>query len=293
MRLLHLSDSHLRPSAGPEDFTAHAVEALQGMLTDLEQVRAIDAVVVSGDVADDGSVEAYEAVRSIIGTFAADRGIPAIYSTGNHDERNAFTEVLGSGHLDASGDEAAAEVFAEEGERAAVSVIDGFRIVTLDSLIPGKIYGRIGADQLAWLREVLAEPSERGSVVVFHHPPFSLDDPVQSKAGLRNPGELAEALRGADVGLILCGHYHLQLFGHLESIPVWVGPAVVSRIDMTSPAGARRIVRGAAATLVELGTAISPLFHTYHARDPRAGELIHEANEAELAPLLEEGGALA
>ncbi|BBH69867.1 hypothetical protein ACTI_65520 [Actinoplanes sp. OR16] len=42
---------------------------------------------------------------------------------------------------------------------------------------------------------------------------------VQSALGLRNGDELAEAIGGTDVRLILCGHFHLQLFGMLAGIP--------------------------------------------------------------------------
>lgn len=154
--------------------------------------------------------------------------------------------------------------------------------------MPGKIYGRIGASQLDWLRGVLAEPSERGSVVVFHHPPIFLGDPSQRLLGLHNPTELAEAIRGSDVRLILCGHFHLQIFGHLESTPVWVTPGVVNRIDMTAPYGVVRFVRGASASLVEIGTPTSPMFHTFHARDPRAGELIEENDRESVAAVIEE-----
>ncbi|HEY1177665.1 MAG TPA: hypothetical protein VGF17_16040 [Phytomonospora sp.] len=36
-----------------------------------------------------------------------------------------------------------------------------------------------------------------------------------------------------------------------------------------------RAVKGAGATVVELGGPYSPMFHTSHARDPEAGEQVH------------------
>ncbi|KUM81156.1 hypothetical protein AQI70_03975 [Streptomyces curacoi] len=82
-----------------------------------------------------------------------------IYSTGDHDERQAFAKVLGSGHLDPDGsDRADALVPSAGGERAAVSLVDGHRFVTLDSLVPGKGYGHLGRTQLDWLRDVLRTP---------------------------------------------------------------------------------------------------------------------------------------
>lgn len=177
-------------------------------------MQNIDAVVVSGDLADDGSREAYTDALELIGGFAGGRGVPTIFSTGNHNERPAFTAVLGSGHVDATGVDRPKDLLSSaDGERAADSHVAGYRIVTLDSLVPDKGYGRISRAQLDWLREVLAEPAPNGTVLVFHHPPIALDVEVQRALGLQNAFELAEAIRGADVQLILCGHFHLQIFG--------------------------------------------------------------------------------
>src|SRR4051794_38192347 len=123
MRILHLSDTHLDRSNSPNAFGVNATQSLRRMLADLKPMRDIDAIVISGDIADDGSLEAYVAVRDIVREFALEWDAPVIYSTGNHDERHAFTEVLGSGHLNPAGnDRADAVVTSSEGERAAVSL---------------------------------------------------------------------------------------------------------------------------------------------------------------------------
>jgi 3',5'-cyclic-AMP phosphodiesterase len=291
MRILHLSDTHLDRFDGPNKHGVNATQSLRRMMADLSTAPHIDVVVVSGDIADDGSQEAYTSARDLIGAYASARNVPVLYSTGNHDERGAFAKVLGSGHLDPRGnDRADAAIDTAVGERAAVSLVDGYRFVTLDSLVPGKGYGWISDAQLTWLRDVLKTPAPRGTVLVFHHPPITLDVEVQHALGLRNPEALADAVRGSDVQLILCGHFHLQIFGYLESKAVWVTPGVVSRIDLTAPVGTERAVRGASATLIQLGTPASPLFHTLHARDPQAGTTVYELDERQLSSVIERLG---
>ncbi|MGW3244421.1 metallophosphoesterase family protein [Streptomyces sp. NPDC001070] len=291
MRILHISDIHIGPHDAPDSRGINARESLRRMLTDLAAVPGVDAVVVSGDVADDGSPEAYTAAREMVREFARRKRAPVIFCTGNHDERGAFAKVLGSGHLDADGDDLAAAVaHSPQGERAAASIIGGHRFITLDSLVPGQVYGRVGARQLDWLRAVLAVPAPRGSVVVLHHPPITLDVEIQQALGLQNSAELADAVRGTDVRLILCGHFHLQLFGHLASIPVWVTAGVLSRIDLTAPPGTERAVRGASATLVDLDGPHAPLFHVLHARDPRAGETVYELDHEQLRSVIDRLG---
>ncbi|WP_307164009.1 metallophosphoesterase [Streptomyces rishiriensis] len=273
MRILHLSDTHIGRVDGPDGRRVDAADSLRLLLGELRHQRDVDAVVVPGDLADDGSVAAYTTVRELIGGFARSLDAPVFYTTGNHDERSAFAKVLGSGHPDA--------VLAFPGaERAAVSTVGGWRLVTLDSLVPGEVYGRLGSAQLAWLREVLGSPAELGTVVAFHHPPISLDvSATQRVFGLRDPEELAEVIRGSDVRVLLTGHFHLQLFGLLAAVPVWVTPGVVNRIDLTTAPGTERAVRGASASLVELGGTTGPMFHTLHARDPRAHETVYELDE--------------
>ncbi|MEU6143064.1 metallophosphoesterase [Streptomyces sp. NPDC047081] len=291
MRILHLSDTHVERSDAPNRHGVNATESLRLILAELRHQRGVDAVVVTGDIANDGAVEAYSAVKELVGEFARRLGAPVFYTTGNHDEREAFGKVLGSGHLSADGGERA-DVLAFEsshGERAAVSVVDGWRVVTLDSLVPGRIHGWIGERQLDWLRGVLDVPAERGTLLAFHHPPVSLDiSATQQVFGLRNPEALAAVVRGSDVRAILTGHYHLQLFGMLESVPVWVTPGIVNRIDLTTAPGTERAVRGASASLVELGGASGPMFHTFHARDPRAHETVYELDAERTRTLLEQ-----
>lgn len=161
-----------------------------------------------------------------------------------------------------------------------MSIACSYRIVTLDSLVPGEAYGRIDPAQLSWLREVLATPYGDGSVVVLHHPPIALTGTVQQEVGLRNPHDLAAALEGSDVRVVLCGHFHLQLAGRLGTVPVWVTPGVVTRIDLTAPAWLERAVQGAGASVIDLDGPGAPLCHTVHARDPRAGEQVYLVDAA-------------
>lgn len=285
MRILHLSDTHLDRFGGPDADGADGTAALRRLLAELTHLEGLDAVVVTGDVADDGSREAYARAREILYDYAARRGASVLCTTGNHDDRTAFADVLGTGHVspDAVFEGAA-------GERAAASTVGGWRLITLDSLVPGKGYGLLAGGQLDWLREVLATPAAAGTVLAFHHPPMALDVDVQRALGLQNSAELAATIRGTDVRLILCGHFHLQITGRLEQAVVSVTPGVVSRIDLTAPPGTERAVHGPSASLVHLGGPHGPLVHTLHARDPRMGETVYEADREEMREVIERLG---
>jgi 3',5'-cyclic AMP phosphodiesterase CpdA len=237
-------------------------------------VPDLDLVVVSGDLADDGSVAGYTAVQERIERFAAERQIPQVYCVGNHDDRAAFAQVLGTGHFDAAGRDIGQTAVIDA--RAAVGEVSGLRVITLDSLVPGSAHGVISDAQLAWLASVLARPAPNGSVVVVHHPPIAPTFvPWMAVDGLRNAEALGDVLAGTDVRAVLCGHFHLQLAGSLRGIPVSVTPGVVTRLDLTTRPHLWRGVKGAGATVVELGTSGGPLFHAVQARDPHAGEPVY------------------
>jgi Icc protein len=278
VRILQLSDLHLRRLPGADQDGVDARATLVQMLQDCRHLEDVDLVVVSGDVADDGLKQTYADALTLVGDLARRHGAAQAYCTGNHDRRDAFAAVLGSGHFDRTGQPSGRPAPSALGERAAVSQVAGYRVITLDSLVPGELHGWIGDDQLHWLQRVLADPSPAGTILVVHHPPIALDRGAQPSVGLQNATALSEVIEGADVLIMLCGHFHVQLAGRLGAVPVWVGPGIYSRIDLTAPSRLDRAVRGAAATVVELGGPSAPLFYMLHARDPRAGEALYLAD---------------
>jgi Icc protein len=97
----------------------------------------------------------------------------------------------------------------------------------------------------------------------------------QQKVGLQNADALAKAIRGSDVQVVLCGHFHLQLTGFLAGIPVIVEPGIIGRVDLTAPSRLDRAVRGAHASVVDLGGPMSPRIHLLQAGDAQAGETVY------------------
>ncbi|WP_432194143.1 metallophosphoesterase [Streptomyces sp. bgisy027] len=58
MRILHLSDTHVEKTDAPNKYGVNATDSLRLMLAELRHLRAVDAIVVTGGIADDGAVEA-------------------------------------------------------------------------------------------------------------------------------------------------------------------------------------------------------------------------------------------
>ncbi|WP_392675941.1 metallophosphoesterase family protein [Streptomyces sp. LN785] len=81
MRILHLSDSHLDRSGSPDADGADGTAALRRLLAELGHLRDLGAVVVTGDVADDGSREAYARARELLADIRAGPAIVVLAAT--------------------------------------------------------------------------------------------------------------------------------------------------------------------------------------------------------------------
>ncbi|WP_413353731.1 phosphodiesterase [Microbacterium sp. 1P06AB] len=235
--LLHLSDTHLR-GPGPQLFDSVDGEASLTAALDAIESSGIapDAIVFTGDLVDLGEAAAYDAIRALVDPFADRLGARLLWVMGNHDDRGAFREHLL--------DETPADPTAPYDR---VDELDGLRIVTLDTSVPGHHHGELSAEQLEWLRDVLATPAPLGTVLAMHHPPVPSVLPLAASVELRDQNRLADVLRGTDVRAIIAGHLHYSTFATFAGIPVSVASSTCYAQDLTVPVGGSRPQDGAQA----------------------------------------------
>lgn len=233
--LLHLSDTHLRAHGSHlfdcVDASARLARALSVIET--SGVRP-DAIVFTGDLADLGEPGAYAELRALVDPFAERLGARVFWVMGNHDDRARFREGL----------------LGEPGRTQpvdSVSELDGLRLVTLDSTVPGAHHGELRDEQLAWLADVLATPAPLGTILAMHHPPVPSVLPLAASVELRDQRRLATVLRGTDVRAIIAGHLHYSTFATFAGIPVSVASSTCYAQDLTVPTGGTRPQDGAQA----------------------------------------------
>jgi Icc protein len=226
--IAHLSDTHfLGDVAGGGGRLLHdAVDTDSTVHRAMAHLEAsgleLDALVFTGDITDLGEPDAYRRVRDIVEASAERMGAAVVWVMGNHDERRAFrTELLRVTEDDAPVD--------------GVVDINGLRLISLDTSVPGYHHGEVTADQLTWLTEVLAEPAPHGSLLALHHPPLPTALPLMTILELREQAKLAEVLEGSDVRAILGGHLHHGSTGLFAGIPVSVAAATCYTIDAAAP----------------------------------------------------------
>jgi Icc protein len=263
--IAHLSDPHLIGGGRLHYGVIDNVANLQRALDRLAAVRPVpQALVFTGDLADQAEPDAYETLRSIVEPAAAEMGAIVVWTMGNHDERAPFARGL----YDSD----------EVGFQDRVHEVDGLRIIALDTSVPGYHHGELRPEQLAWLADVLATPAEHGTLLAMHHPPLPL--PMLRAAELielHDQQSLADVITGTDVRGILAGHLHLSTWSQFAGVPVSVASASCYSTD---PAPVDRFVSG-----VDAGQAFT-MVHTYddrlvHTLVPmeRGAEVTHVGSE--------------
>lgn len=244
MRILHLTDTHLfaDPAARHYDRidTAAALERVLERLADIAADRPVDLVLHTGDASEDASEDSYRRLHAMLDPVAAALGAELLVVMGNHDSSAAYATVAGPG--DHGG----------PWQDRARMLANAWRAVVLDSSVPGAGYGRLDAAQLAWLREVLAEPAEHGTVLAIHHPPLTAATPLLRALDLQDRDALADAIVGTDVRLICSGHYHHPMTGALAGVPVHVAPGVTNVMDPLCGGGREQARALSGASVIDL-----------------------------------------
>ncbi len=205
--IAHVSDTHLADDDGGR--SSERVEAVVRYLRQLR--RPVDAVLLTGDVADHGRPAEYAAAGAL-----RQLGVPLLQLPGNHDERSAFRQALlgvapGAGPID------------------QVARVGDLVLALCDSSIPGRDDGWLADETLAWLDTVLAEGAP--TLVCFHHPPVPIGQPYADRVRQFGEERLAAVLaRHGNVVALLCGHIHSATVGTFAGVPLLAAPGVASTL---------------------------------------------------------------
>jgi len=229
VHLVQITDCHV--TTGP-DVPFLGVDPLATLGTVLDHVRAgaaPDAILATGDLAAGGAEAEYRRLKPLL----AGMGAPVFLVPGNHDDPATMQRQLAGGAVRAQSLWAAGR----------------WRILFLDSTVPGKDAGRLGPDRLAELDRVLAAHTTRPVLVVLHHNPVPTGSaadacPLEDGVGLLDVLDRHGHVRG-----VLWGHIHsafdavrrgVRLMGSPSSAaPVAVAPGGVAWAE-TAP-GYRRL----------------------------------------------------
>jgi len=169
-----------------------------GLGSAVESVRRLpdppDAVLMSGDLAENAADGEYEIVRELL----AQLGAPVYVLPGNHDDRDTLRR-----HFDVPGPMGTPVQYAVD--------LGPLRLVVLDSTRPGEERGELDADRLSWLDAELAGAPDQVTLIALHHPPVSTGNAAWDEIGLpaadrRALGDVLQ--RHPQVRRVVAGHVH-------------------------------------------------------------------------------------
>lgn len=217
--VVHISDTHLLESGklygsvDTDQYLTNLLERLVASGTD------IDALIFTGDLADQAEPAAYRRLRDIIEPYAHKLEAVVVWVMGNHDEREPFSEIL----LDQEPSSAPQD---------RVYDLGGLRLIALDTSVPGFHHGELSPDQLQWLANELATPAPHGTILALHHPPIPTPIVLMGMIELEDQEALAAVVEGTDVRAVLAGHLHYSTFSTFAGVPISVAAASCYNIDL-------------------------------------------------------------
>jgi 3',5'-cyclic-AMP phosphodiesterase len=182
----------------------------------------LDAVLISGDLADHATDAEYEQVEKLL----APLGAPLYVLSGNYDDRSALHRHFG--------------VPGANGEPVQYAAdLRSLRLVVLDSTRPGEDRGELDPARLAWFDATLSAAPKTPTLLAMHHAPLCTGIPARDELGLpvadrRALGAVIE--RHPQILRIVAGHMHRTIAAALGGRTVLALPStyVQTRLSLRS-----------------------------------------------------------
>jgi Icc protein len=210
LRFTHFTDPHLY---GSETESLRGIATLPALTATLAHAQARDwppdAVLVTGDIVQDDPA-GYAHFRRVFGSL----GMPVLCLPGNHDEPRAMRRALQGGPFVVGG----------------VADMGVWRIVLLDSSVPGSASGRLSSESLAQLDEALMSAKDKHCLVCLHHHPVAMSSRWLDEVALENPAQFFQVIdRHDNVRAIVWGHVHQQFDSVRKGVRLLATPATCTQ----------------------------------------------------------------
>jgi Icc protein len=216
MNVLHISDIHFRRHyLTAEDGYLGMLAAMQSPLIPLKECirhaqkrTAIDLVVISGDLTEDGEVADYHFLKEQLQQLLGD--VEIIVTLGNHDIKSNFRVGW-------------CQTVASEKPYNQVRQYSELTVVTFDNSSYGKPDGVVDESQFQWLEQTLIELKGQPIIFVTHHHLLAQQSSTPAWAGANR---LLELLSAHNVLCILNGHTHHAFSGEIDGIPYYTAASM-------------------------------------------------------------------
>lgn len=205
-KVVQVTDTHLFKEPGQTQKGVDTHQTLEAVLADIAaRHRNMDALLLTGDLSQDETPESYELLGQMLAPI---RSAPVYAIPGNHDNLQHLQSRL------------AADDF-----RVLADVRLGrWRIAMLNSQVPGRVHGQLGAEQIGRLNESLRGGDEY-VMVALHHPPVTIDSAWIDASRCQDGDDLLAVLANPPVRAVICGHVHQEFESTREGVAILTTPS--------------------------------------------------------------------
>jgi len=180
MEIVQLSDIHVGSQFREEVF--------EKVIDEINLLKP-EAVVITGDLTNEGLVEQYEKCKKMISQINVEK---IIAISGNHDYRNTGY-LLFKNYFP----------FKKENDLG-----DDVVLITLNSTRPDRDDGEVGYQQTLWLERTLKKYENKFKIVAMHHHLIGIPDTGSDRLTVIDAGDVLRTVLDSNVSLVLCGHKH-------------------------------------------------------------------------------------
>lgn len=199
IKLLQLSDSHLHKQPGQCLIGIDTDASLQAVVELASEEQQVAAILATGDLSQDGSLQSYERFAKYLEPL----NTPVHWIPGNHDEVRHFHHPDGEFPL-------AGRTTLELGS---------WRIIMLDSVVPGKDHGNLEQSELDYLAAQLSSCKGKHCLVVLHHQPVATGADWLDTMQLCNHDAFQEVIsRNNCVRAVIYGHVHQDFDKDIDGV---------------------------------------------------------------------------
>jgi Icc protein len=177
--IVHISDIH----CGPE-FQRNVFE------TAVDEINSLrpDALVVTGDLTENGLLAQYRLAKQGIGLIKCRK---KVICSGNHDYRS-------TGYL----------LFKRFFPSEQVVKVGDCVLAIISTARPERNDGEVGHRQVVWLERTLAKYRRMAKIVAMHHHLIQVPDTGPDNIPVVDAGDTLRGILEAHVDLVLAGHRH-------------------------------------------------------------------------------------
>ncbi|KAA1171638.1 3',5'-cyclic-AMP phosphodiesterase [Marinobacter salinexigens] len=206
LRVLQLTDPHLMADPGGALLGVNTRDSLSAVISEVLDVHGQpDLILATGDLAQDGSEEAYRVFGEQLQVF----GCQSAWISGNHDRSDILHRVATRFQAD---------------QRQIVQ--GGWQFVLLDSSVSGKVFGELAPSELDFLERCLSQHPGTPTIVSLHHHPVDIGSDWMEKIGLQNREAFWHVIdQHPQVKIVLWGHIHQDLEQQRRGVSLLATPS--------------------------------------------------------------------